>query len=47
MNELFHESIACKNILNIEQLVGDNFLSGTWSLLRDAALSRIWPVAFL
>ena len=41
MNELFHVRIACKNILNMEQLVGDKFLSWTWSLLRDAALPRI------
>ena len=47
MNELLHARIACKNTLTMEQLVGDKFLSCTWSLLRDAALPRMCPVALL
>ena len=41
MSELLHVRIACKNILIMEQLVGDKPLSCTGSLLRDAASPSI------
>ena len=51
ISELFHARIACKSVLNMERLLASKSSSfpssWTWSLLRDSALPRIWPVGFL